>query len=91
MSEPSDADLKKQYEFALQEYRFQIQLNWDRAKHFLIFNTAAFAAAAALYKNASTPPTRAGVAALLLLATLNSFSGKMPSVSATPTTNGYAS
>jgi hypothetical protein len=37
-------DVQKQYELVLQEYRFQVQLNWDRAKHFLIFNTAILAA-----------------------------------------------
>jgi hypothetical protein len=68
-------DLWKQYEIVLQEYRFQVQLNWDRAKHFLIFNTAIFAAAVALYKNGSTSLARLGVASLMLISAANSLVG----------------
>jgi hypothetical protein len=60
----------------LQEYRFQVQLNWDRAKHFLVFNTATLAAAVALYKSGSTGPIKGGVSALLLLSALNSLVGQ---------------
>jgi hypothetical protein len=73
---PSKADLQKQYELVLQEYRFQIQLNWDRAKHFLVFNTAIVAAAVALYKTGTTPIAKLGVAALMLLAVANSLVGR---------------
>jgi hypothetical protein len=69
-------DLQKQYELVLQEYRFQVQLNWDRAKHFLIFNTAILAAAVALYKSGSTPVAKLGIAALMTLSALNSFMGR---------------
>ncbi len=69
-------DLQKQYELVLQEYRFQVQLNWDRAKHFLIFNTAIFAAAVALYRNGATISAKLGVAALMLVAATNSFVGR---------------
>ena len=35
MSEPlTDEALRKQYELVVQEYRFQVQLNWDRAKQY---------------------------------------------------------
>jgi hypothetical protein len=73
---PKTPDLQKQYEFVLQEYRFQVQLNWDRAKHFLIFNTAILAAAVALYKSGSTPIAKLGIAALMTLSALNSFMGR---------------
>jgi hypothetical protein len=69
-------DLQKQYELVLQEYRFQVQLNWDRAKHFLIFNAAIFAAAVALYKNGTTPAAKVGIALLLALCAVNSFVGR---------------
>jgi hypothetical protein len=69
-------DLQKQYELVLQEYRFQVQLNWDRAKHFLIFNTAVLAAAVALYKSGATSVAKLGVAALLTLSAINSFVGR---------------
>jgi hypothetical protein len=68
--------LQKQYEIVLQEYRFQVQLNWDRAKHFLIFNTAILAAAVALYKNGATMEAKLGVAALMFLAAANSLVGR---------------
>jgi hypothetical protein len=72
---PSRADLQKQYELVLQEYRFQVQLNWDRTKHYLVFNTAIFGAAGILYKNATTWPPQAAVTALLVVAAFNSYAG----------------
>jgi hypothetical protein len=74
---PPGPDLQKHYEQVLAEYRFQVLLNWDRAKHYLIFNTAIFGAAAALYKGATSWASEAAVAALLLIATLNSFAGQL--------------
>jgi hypothetical protein len=53
-----------------------VQLNWDRAKHYLTFNTILFAAAVALSKDASGWTSYAGVAILLLIAALNSFFGQ---------------
>lgn len=74
---PPGPDLQKQYELVLQEYRFQVLLNWDRAKHYLVFNTAIFGAAAALYKGATSWASQAAVAALLVVAALNSFAGRV--------------
>ena len=68
--------LAKQYELVLQEYRFQVQLNWDRAKHYLVFNTALFGAAVALYKDARTWAPEGAVGLLLLLVALNSVAGQ---------------
>jgi hypothetical protein len=74
---PSPSDkLPKQYELVLQEYRFQVQLNWDRAKHYLVFNTALFGAAVALYKDARTWAPEGAVGLLLLLVALNSLAGQ---------------
>jgi hypothetical protein len=36
--------LEKQYDRVLQEYRFQVQLNWDRAKHYLVLKAIAVVA-----------------------------------------------
>lgn len=74
---PDKDVLRKQYELVLLEYRFQVQLNWDRAKHYLVFNTALFGAAAALYKDAKTGPAQAAVGALLFVAAANSFLGQI--------------
>lgn len=59
----------------LQEYRFQVQLNWDRSKHYLTFNTTLLGAAVALSKNVDTVPARAGLFGLLLVAAMNSYAG----------------
>jgi len=71
----SEVDLEKQYDRVLLEYRFQKQLNWDRAKHYLTFNTLLCAAAVALSKDASSAMSYAGVSSLLLIAGFNSVLG----------------
>lgn len=71
MSTPPD--IEKQYANVLAEYRFQVQLNWDRTKHYFTFNTALLGAAVALYKLDESWPARAGVSALLLIAATNSI------------------
>lgn len=68
-------DPEKQYGHVLAEYRFQVLLNWDRTKHYFTFNTVLFGAAVALYKEAVAWPAKAGISALLLIATFNSFHG----------------
>lgn len=37
---PSREELTDLYKIAVEEYRFQVTLNWDRAKYLLGFNTA---------------------------------------------------
>ena len=46
----SRSELIRLYEIAVEEYRFQVQLNWNRAQYLLGFNTAVIAAGAALIK-----------------------------------------
>jgi hypothetical protein len=48
----------------VQEYRFQAQLNWDRAKQYLAFNTTILGAAVALSKDAVAWPARLGLDSL---------------------------
>lgn len=73
---PSTTELEKQYDRVLQEYRFQVQLNWDRAKHYLVFNTTLIAGAAVLYNNAEQRAVpHLAVAILLLLSCRNSVIG----------------
>jgi hypothetical protein len=73
----SRLDLEKQYDRVLQEYRFQVQLNWDRTKHYLTFNTVLFAAAVALSNQGGSRVSFAGISVLLLIAALNSFFGQL--------------
>jgi hypothetical protein len=49
-SEPSRDELLDLYKVAVEEYRFQVQLNWDRAKYFLGFNTAVIGVGTGLIK-----------------------------------------
>lgn len=48
------SERRELYRLAVEEYRFQVQLNWDRAKYFLGFNTAVIAAATGLFKVGAT-------------------------------------
>lgn len=43
MAEPSREELLDLYKVSVDEYRFQVNLNWDRSKYFLVFNTAVIA------------------------------------------------
>lgn len=60
-------ELLKLYELSVQEYRFQVQLNWDRSKHMLVIDGVLLGAAATLYKlqPGQTPPPIVGVIFLL--------------------------
>ncbi len=69
------ATLLKLYETALAEYRFQVQLNWDRTKHYFVFNGALLAAAGALFKVGEFPVVHVIVGCLLSLACLNALAG----------------
>ena len=73
----TEAVLENQYERVLVEYRFQVQLNWDRAKHYLTFNTLVLGAAVALSKGTSNAMSYGGVSALLIIAGLNSYFGQL--------------
>jgi len=48
--EPNRAELLRLYELAVQEYRFQVLLNWDRTKHVLASDAILLGVAAGLYK-----------------------------------------
>ena len=43
VAEPSREELLDLYKVCVDEYRFQVDLNWDRSKYFLVFNTAVIA------------------------------------------------
>lgn len=38
------------YKLAVQEYRFEVKLNWDRTMYYIVFNTALIAAATGILK-----------------------------------------
>jgi hypothetical protein len=60
------AELVELYKVAVEEYRFQVQLNWDRAKYLLGFNIAVIGAGTGLVKVGSNP-ARGLVAGLFIV------------------------
>lgn len=71
----SAPDPNKLYEIAIAEYRFQVQLNWDRTKHYFVYNGALIAAAGAIFKLGESEAVDIVVACLLGLAFFNSAAG----------------
>lgn len=67
----------KLYELSLQEYRFQVLLNWDRSKQMLVVDGVLLAAAAAVYRLApARNPAIIGILFLLVaLVSLLGFAG----------------
>jgi hypothetical protein len=64
------------YEIAIDEYRFQVQLNWDRTKFFFTLNSAIVAAAAALIKLGESETSYFYIALLFGTGALTSWMGK---------------
>jgi hypothetical protein len=58
VADPSREEFLDLYKVAVDEYRFQVSLNWDRSKYFLAFNTAVIGVGTGLIKvgnNVATP------------------------------------
>lgn len=68
-------ELLQHYRIAVEEYRFQVNLNWSRTQYLLVFNTAILAAAAAVVR-LETTSTRV-LAALLLVVGAASAGGSL--------------
>lgn len=69
-------ELCRLYEIAIQEYRFQVNLNWDRTKFFFTLNSALVAAAAALIKLGGSATSYFFIALLFGIGALTSWIGK---------------
>ncbi len=55
------------YKVALEEYRFEVQLGWDRAKYFLVLNSAILSVATGLFKMGNSRLVFLFVALIFLL------------------------
>lgn len=44
------SELLELYKVAIDEYRFEVRLNWDRMQYYLVFNTAILSAGLGLFK-----------------------------------------
>lgn len=63
-----DPGLLRQYDRALDEYRFQVDLNWRRSEYFFVLNVGVLIAAATMFSSEDVP--RALVAVLFLIGAL---------------------
>jgi hypothetical protein len=70
VADPSREELVDLYKVAVDEYRFQVNLNWDRSKYFLAFNTAVIGVGTGLIKvgNDVATPLLVGIFAVGLVA-----------------------
>jgi len=67
-SAPSEETLARQYDRALEEYRFQVDLNWRRSEYFFVLNVGVLIASATMFSSEDVP--RVLVAALFLVGVL---------------------
>jgi hypothetical protein len=72
---PNRPELLKLYEAAVAEYRFQVQLNWDRAKHYLVFTGVLLGAATGLVRLGDAGRSEWLLGLMLLFTGLNAISG----------------
>lgn len=64
---PSRDELFELYKIAIDEYRFEVKLNWDRTVYYLTLNSGLIAIATGLLKISSTPIVGLLVAAIFLI------------------------
>jgi hypothetical protein len=68
VSEPlSNEDLLTLYKIALDEYRFQVRLNWDRTTYHLTLSSGLIAIAAGLLKLGTASPVNLAVAGVFFI------------------------
>jgi hypothetical protein len=76
VAEPlSNETLLNLYRIALDEYRFEVRLGWDRTTYFLVLNSGILAAATGLLKLDGPPVIYALVAILFMFGAATSYAG----------------
>jgi hypothetical protein len=63
------------YKIAVEEYRFEVRLNWDRTAYYLTLNSGLIAVAAGLLKIGSAPIVNLVVSSVFLIGLLSSLIG----------------
>jgi hypothetical protein len=63
----SKEQLLELYKIAIEEYRFEVKLNWDRTVYYLTLNSGLIAIATGILKLDNPGPVNALVAALFLM------------------------
>ncbi len=73
---PLDPDqLLELYKVAVDEYRFEVKLGWDRAMYYMVFNTAIISVGTGLLKLEEPPVGRRLIAAIFLVGLCSSLIG----------------
>ena len=74
---PLDHDqLLELYKVAVDEYRFEVKLGWDRAMYYMVFNTAIISVGTGLLKLENPRANQWLVAAIFLVGVCSSFIGR---------------
>jgi hypothetical protein len=74
-NERSRAELFDLYKLAIDEYRFEVRLNWDRSMYYITFNTGVVAADAGLLKFGDDGIVNLFVAGIFVLGCCSSIMG----------------
>lgn len=74
-SDPTRTELFDLYKFAIDEYRFEVRLNWDRSMYYITFNTGIVAVGAGLLKLGSDGIVNLFIAGIFLLGCSSSIMG----------------
>jgi hypothetical protein len=71
--EHESRDLREQYRLAVEEYRFQVDLNWRRSEYFFVLNIGVLVAGATLLASNGLPEALVGLVFVMgaLLATMS--------------------
>ena len=75
MPELSNKDSLELYKIAVEEYRFQVKLNWDRTAYHLTLSSGLIAIAVGLLKVGSAPIVNLFVAGIFLIGLMASYIG----------------
>lgn len=67
MADSAPPPLLDLYKIAIDEYRFEVKLGWDRTMYYLIFNSAIISVGTGLLKSDNPPPAYVFVAGLFAL------------------------
>jgi hypothetical protein len=77
VAQPSPEQLITLYKIAVDVYRFEVKLNWDRAMYYMVFNTATIGAGASVVKLQSDRIGHIFGAAIFLLGVCTSIIGSI--------------
>jgi hypothetical protein len=75
--DPTREQLHDLYKIAIEEYRFEVRLGWDRANYFLVLNSAILAVATGLLKAENPPVVYIFISLLFFFGATTSIAGAL--------------